>query len=80
MLLDKLCETHGRTLYAIISKLTALGILVEMNRNYHLVNPDPWVLGRPQSTLSPAPDKVAAPVVKALQRRMLVGLGLGAEL
>lgn len=43
--LDDIVRAHGRTPYAIIGKLQSLGVLYLVGRNYHLVNPDPWVLG-----------------------------------
>jgi hypothetical protein len=45
MQLEDICQLHGRTPYAIIGRLQSLGILYSIGRNYHLVNPDPWVLG-----------------------------------
>lgn len=51
MQLEEICIAHGRTPYAIIGRLQALGILYAIGRNYHLVNPDPWVIGTEVSRL-----------------------------
>ena len=44
MSLEEMVEAHGRTPYAIIGKLQALGLIVLRESGYHLVNPDPWAL------------------------------------
>lgn len=42
--LSEIVENHGRTAYAIIGRLQALGIIVPVGRNYHRVDPDPWTV------------------------------------
>jgi hypothetical protein len=43
--LEEMMVSHGRTAYAIIGKLEAMGHLTLVGlRGYHRIDPDPWVL------------------------------------
>lgn len=41
--LIEICRVMGRTPHAIVAKLQALNRLVNGDRNYHKVDPDPWL-------------------------------------
>jgi DNA-binding PadR family transcriptional regulator len=43
--LEEMCEAHGRTVYGIISRLEAAGLIVRRhNGHYYRVLSDPWEL------------------------------------
>ncbi len=42
--LEEIVIAHGRTAYGIIGKLQSMGLIILVGRNYHRVDPDPWVL------------------------------------
>lgn len=42
--LDQIVAAHGRTPYAVVSKMHSMGWLILVDSAYHLVEPDPWAL------------------------------------
>lgn len=42
--LEKMINAHGRTAYAIVSKLEQLGHITLRGAGYHRIDPDPWIL------------------------------------
>lgn len=44
LLLEDIVEAHGRTPYGIMSKLQAMGVVYQIGRDYHRVNPEPWAM------------------------------------